>query len=57
MGVPLSYRFENLIHNNGENVFLVVVFQIFVGAWAPASYYVASPLLKSSNQYQDFKKM
>ena len=35
---------KNLIHNHGENVFLVVGFQNFVGAWAPISYYVASPL-------------
>ena len=42
--MPFSYRCENLIYNYDKNLFLIEVFQISVGAWAPTSYYVASSL-------------
>jgi hypothetical protein len=42
-GVPFSY--ENLMYNHDENLFLIEVFQISVGA---TSHYVASPLQFSS---------
>jgi hypothetical protein len=42
--VPLSYRCEDLVYKYGENLFLLVVFQNFVGAWAPTSHNLASPL-------------
>lgn len=43
-GVPFSYRCGNLICKHGEKLFLIVVFEIFVGVWAPTIYNVALPL-------------
>ena len=42
--VRFSYRCKNINNNHGEKIILVVIFLIFVGAFAPTSYNIASPL-------------
>jgi hypothetical protein len=42
--VRFSYRCENLSCKHGESLILLLVFQIFVGAYTPTSYNVALPL-------------
>jgi hypothetical protein len=43
--VQFSSKCENLSYNYGENLIPIVVFKIFVGASAPTTMNIASPLL------------